>query len=306
MTALRPKLAAFAAVAMAAIVLAYGQERPERARGARRDRPAERARQRAPADVPQEARRRSPLQQSVPREGIPEAEIAVIPLKHADVREVIRVLVPMRPAFGQVIVCDFGDTDSVVVAADDKKAIEKVLHLVAELDKPPFSDRTRVCEAVRLKHIGAEEVCEYLQKLVPWREVRVQLAADEHANTVWVTGEQSQVAWVAEVARRIDENAADVGSPKVQAEPELEFYALAHARAELLAETLIQVGRAMNLDAVFVPDEPSSTLIVYATPGAQAQLRTIITALDVPPKHARKRPPSAQHKPPAPGQRGDK
>ncbi len=289
MAAFRRRLSALVVIAMAGSLLACGQERPGRGRGGQRVQPPERARAKPAAIAQVEARPASRREAFMPN-----APIVVIPVKHTSVWDLMTVLSTMRPALGRhVLLAVEGGTNSLVVADDDEKVLKKVRELVAQLDEPQEArgaPKAHVCEAVTLKHTYAPDVKDYLQELAPPRgRSPVRIVGDERANTVWIAGTEAEVAGLAELARQMDENAANAGLPGDEGEPELQFYTLAHAEAEALAETVTQIGRAMDLDAAVVADEASGTLIAYATPTAHAHLKTIIAKLDVPAKQARKR-----------------
>jgi len=271
---------------MAGSLLACGQEGPGRGRGGRQAQRPQRTREKPAAIAQVEAR-----PASRPEKFMPNAPIAVIPVKHTSVWELMNVLATMRPALGRhVLLAVEGGTNSLVVAAEDEKVLEKVRELAAQLDGPQAAHgapKASVCKAVTLKHTYAPEVENYLQELAPPRgRSPVRIVGDKRANTVWIAGTEAEVAGLAQLARQMDENAANAGLPGDEGEPELQFYTLAHAEAEALAETVTQIGRAMDLEAAVVADEASGTLIAYATPAAHAHLKTIIAKLDVPAKHA--------------------
>jgi len=274
---------------MAGSLLAWGQEGPGRGRGDRPAQRSERIREKPAAVAQVEARPASRREAFMPN-----APIVVIPVRHTSVWELMTVLSTMRPALGQgVLLAVEGGTNSLIVAAEDEKALEKVRVLVAQLDEPQEArgaPKAHVCKAVTLKHTYAPEVADHLQELAPPRgRSPVRIVGDERANTVWIAGTQAEVAGLAELARQMDENAANADLPGDEGEPELQFYTLTHAEAEALAETVTQIGHAMELDAAVVADEASGTLVAYATPAAHAHLKTIIAKLDVPAKQAHKR-----------------
>lgn len=296
MAAFQRRLSALIVIAMAGSLLACGQEGPGRGRGGRQAQRPERIREKPAAIAQVEAR-----PASRPEKSMPNAAIVVIPVKHTSVWELMTVLSTMRPALGRhVLLAVEGGTNSLVVAAEDGKVLEKVHELVAQLDGPQGArgaPKANVCKAVTLKHTYAPKVENYLQELAPPRgRSPVRIVGDERANTVWIAGTEAEVAGLAQLARQMDENAANAGLPGDEGEPELQFYTLAHAEAEALAETVTQIGRAMDLDAAVVADEASGTLIAYATPAAHAHLKTIIAKLDVPAKQARKRAPAPRRK----------
>jgi type II secretory pathway component GspD/PulD (secretin) len=285
MAAFRRRLSALAVIAMASAVLAQGQEGPGRGRSGRQAQRPERTREKPAAVAQVEAR---PV--SRPEEFMPNAPIAVIPVTHTSVWELMSVLSTMRPALGHhVLLAVEGNTNSLIVAGEDEKVLEKVRELVAQLDGPQAAHgapKANACKAVVLRHSYARDVENHLQRLAqPRGRSAARIVGDQRANTVWIAGTEAEVVELAELARQMDDNAANAGLPGDEGEPELQFYALAHAEAEALAETVGQIGRAMNLKAGVVADEASGTLIAFATPGAHTHLKTIIAKLDVPAKH---------------------
>jgi type II secretory pathway component GspD/PulD (secretin) len=281
---------------MAGSLLACGQEGPGRGRGGRQTQRPQRTREK-PATIAQVEARPA----SRPEKFMPNAPIAVIQVTHTNVWELMSVLSTMRPALGQhVLLAVEGGTNSLVVAAEDEKVLQKVRELVAQLDAPRAAHgapKASVCKAVTLKHTYAREVANHLQRLAtPQGRSPARIVDDERANTVWIAGTEAEVVGLAELARKMDENAAKAGLPGEEDEPGLQFYALAHAEATAMAQTLTQIGRAMDLEAAVVADEASRTLISYATPAAHAHLKTIIAKLDVPAKHPPKRAPAPRKK----------
>jgi type II secretory pathway component GspD/PulD (secretin) len=106
--------------------------------------------------------------------------------------------------------------------------------------------------------------------------------ADERANVVWLAGAPAEVASYAATAQQMDQmTVADGGDADA---PGLRFFALEHARAKPLADTINRMLSAMGIDAPVVADVQSNKLVVFASAGPHEQITTLITNLDVPGK----------------------
>jgi hypothetical protein len=334
MAAFRHRGIALALIAIASAAFVYAQQDPARKHAERRkQRPArerikaaegekskpgepEKARRfearQAPADKPvppESPARKPPARERHQRLALRDAEVALIQMEHANPFEVLNVLKSMLG--GERLGCHVLGGASLLIISDDETALQKVRNLVGKLDRPlqPARVKPAACVAVPLEHADADNVRRYLLELAPESLGKVRVVADDDANTVWVAGAAGSAEWLAELAERMDDNAAEVGARRDDGEPQLRFYSLTHADPVRLAQLVTHVTEAMGLELAVAPDPGSRTLVTYGTPDAHEYAQTIVDRLDQSGKPAvqeeavRKERPQ-QRRPPAERRRG--
>lgn len=320
MPAFRQRIPALLAIAIAATALAYAQQGPERGRGERARRPSARAHTRAPeqekAQPPERERSRAPQHQHARAPGgqqtgppaprkpalhMPDAEILLAELEHANPWEVMNVLMSMRAVMGARLTCHVLGGNMLLVASDEQATLERVRTLVQKLDRPARRrmHRPDICRHVALKHAEAVDVMRSLRELAPDSLGKARVVADEDANTVWVSGTEKSVAWLCDLAAEMDENMAIVGAREDCDARELRFYRLGHADAHNVSRVLVALAEALDQDVMVLPDPKSGTVLAYATPGQHAGIETVVDQLDVPLQAPHRQPRQTQR----PGER---
>ncbi|MBI5863018.1 MAG: hypothetical protein HZB38_00625 [Planctomycetes bacterium] len=207
-------------------------------------------------------------------------ETRVVALKKAQAAEVAHVLKSPMELYGLTRLAVDDRTNSLIVASDSADAVAGVIRLVEQLDQDAMPAAEDAIESVALSSTDAKDVAGALQRLV--RNVRVQIVAEEHGNSLWLSGQAVEVKKLVEVAKRMDAGAAR----RAEDHREVRYYKLNHARADLLAGTLARTAAMMSLDVPIVADSPSATIIAFAGPDDHARLAAIVERLDVAPRNA--------------------
>jgi hypothetical protein len=317
MPAFRQRILALLAIAIAAAAFVYAQQGPERGRGERARRPSAREHSRTSeqeqAQPPERERSRAPQRQHARAPGgeqpgppaprkpalqMPDAEILLAELEHANPWEVMNVLMSMRTVMGARLTCHVLGGDMLLVASDEQATLERVRSLVQKLDRPARRKMhtPEIYRHVALRHADAVGVMRSLRELAPDSLGKVRVVADEAANTVWVSGTEKSIAWLCDLAAEMDENMAVVGTREDCDARELRFYRLTHADAHYLSRLLVELAAALDQQATVLPDPKSGTLLAYATPAQHAGIKIVVDQLDVP-SQAPQRQPRQMQKP---------
>lgn len=214
-----------------------------------------------------------------------DAEIKVFPLKYAAASEISSTLQKILGGVIETRVIADARTNVLLVAVENAKDLARVEPLIQALDQPVSADDRTAggmeVQSVRLAHASARGVVNQLEKLLLNNRIaHVNIVADTSANAVWISGPGNEVARFNEVARAMDEQAAQPVSREKQGR-ELKFYSLKEADAGSLSSTLNRAAELLALDAEVVPDMQSGTILAIATPESHKRLEQIINTLDV-------------------------
>jgi len=210
----------------------------------------------------------------------------IIPLQHAAAEDLRKIMMPMVSKEGILIAYDPTDT---LILTDYFSNIQRLLRIVGELDVPMEDASINV---VRLDHAEAEDVAQYLAKIVqPVKKGGktsdpVKVVADKRLNAVIVLAQTQEMAQIIRLLDSLDH-------PTPEGEETIHVVHLDNADAEELSKVLTglagkggQTGKdpIISTDVKIVADKATNSLVISADPDEFETLQKVLKGLDQPRK----------------------
>ena len=215
-------------------------------------------------------------------EGLESQELVtrVIPVLNAPSEEMVKVLRPLIPQYGQIAALS---QPNVLIISDHASNINRLVEIVNRVD---VADSLEV-SIIDLKEAWVEDIVALLEQLAPEQigksakgPNRVSIVASERTNSLVIKGERYAVARVKQLVSQLDVPANRSGTIKV--------VRLAHSDATKMAEILNSLvkerksGESGGMVEVSVQaDEAINALVIRADPANMIDIMDIIDSLDV-------------------------
>ncbi len=215
-------------------------------------------------------------------EGLESQELLtrVIPVLNAPSEEMVKVLRPLIPQYGQIAALS---QPNVLIISDHASNINRLVEIVNRVD---VADSLEV-SIIDLKEAWVEDIVALLEQLAPEQigksakgPNRVSIVASERTNSLVIKGERYTVARVKQLVSQLDVPANRSGTIKV--------VRLAHSDATKMAEILNSLvkerksGESGGMVEVSVQaDEAINALVIRADPANMIDIMDIIDSLDV-------------------------
>ena len=215
-------------------------------------------------------------------EGLESQELVtrVIPVLNAPSDEMVKVLRPLIPQYGQIAALS---QPNVLIISDHASNINRLVEIVNRVD---VADSLEV-SIVDLKEAWVADIVALLEQLAPEQigksakgPNRVSIVASERTNSLVIKGERYTVARVKQLVSQLDVPANRSGTIKV--------VRLAHSDATKMAEILNSLvkerksGESGGMVEVSVQaDEAINALVIRADPANMIDIMDIIDSLDV-------------------------
>ena len=215
-------------------------------------------------------------------EGLESQELVtrVIPVLNAPSDEMVKVLRPLIPQYGQIAALS---QPNVLIISDHASNINRLVEIVNRVD---VADSLEV-SIIDLKEAWVEDIVALLEQLAPEQigksakgPNRVNIVASERTNSLVIKGERYTVARVKQLVSQLDVPANRSGTIKV--------VRLAHSDATKMAEILNSLvkerksGESGGMVEVSVQaDEAINALVIRADPANMIDIMDIIDSLDV-------------------------
>ena len=215
-------------------------------------------------------------------EGLESQELVtrVIPVLNAPSDEMVKVLRPLIPQYGQIAALS---QPNVLIISDHASNINRLVEIVNRVD---VADSLEV-SIIDLKEAWVEDIVTLLEQLAPEQigksakgPNRVSIVASERTNSLVIKGERYTVARVKQLVSQLDVPANRSGTIKV--------VRLAHSDATKMAEILNSLvkeqksGESGGMVEVSVQaDEAINALVIRADPANMIDIMDIIDSLDV-------------------------
>jgi general secretion pathway protein D len=212
-------------------------------------------------------------------EGLESQELVtrVIPVLNAPSDEMVKVLRPLIPQYGQIAALSQPNV------SDHASNINRLVEIVNRVD---VADSLEV-SIIDLKEAWVEDIVALLEQLAPEQigksakgPNRVSIVASERTNSLVIKGERYTVARVKQLVSQLDVPANRSGTIKV--------VRLAHSDATKMAEILNSLvkerksGESGGMVEVSVQaDEAINALVIRADPANMIDIMDIIDSLDV-------------------------
>ena len=223
----------------------------------------------------------------------------VIEVKHTSATELVPILRPMVPQYGHVAAVASANA---LIISDHAQNIRRIEKIIRRID----SAESEEVEVIHLQEAWVSDVVKLLENLSPAaaaskgkrqavkKSSRVKIVADERTNRLILRGEKSARARIRRLVKELDKPSTKSGTVQV-------IY-LQHADATKIAEIITgllarqsqptRVGKAGARGAsgqtsggeqssMVQADEALNALVVQAEPGQMAEIKSIITQLDV-------------------------
>jgi len=215
-------------------------------------------------------------------EGLESQELVtrVIPVLNAPSDEMVKVLRPLIPQYGQIAALS---QPNILIISDHASNINRLVEIVNRVD---VADSLEV-SIIDLKEAWVEDIVALLEQLAPEQigksakgPNRVSIVASERTNSLVIKGERYTVARVKQLVSQLDVPANRSGTIKV--------VRLAHSDATKMAEILNSLvkerksGESGGMVEVSVQaDEAINALVIRADPANMIDIMDIIDSLDV-------------------------
>ena len=215
-------------------------------------------------------------------EGLESQELVtrVIPVLNAPSDEMVKVLRPLIPQYGQIAALN---QPNVLIISDHASNINRLVEIVNRVD---VADSLEV-SIIDLKEAWVEDIVALLEQLAPEQigksakgPNRVSIVASERTNSLVIKGERYTVARVKQLVSQLDVPANRSGTIKV--------VRLAHSDATKMAEILNSLvkerksgERGGMVEVSVQADEAINALVIRADPANMIDIMDIIDSLDV-------------------------
>ena len=215
-------------------------------------------------------------------EGLESQELVtrVIPVLNAPSEEMVKVLRPLIPQYGQIAALS---QPNVLIISDHASNINRLVEIVNRVD---VADSLEV-SIVDLKEAWVEDIVALLEQLAPEQigksakgPNRVSIVASERTNSLVIKGERYTVARVKQLVSQLDVPANRSGTIKV--------VRLAHSDAAKMAEILNSLVKERKsgenggmVEVSVQADEAINALVIRADPANMIDIMDIIDSLDV-------------------------
>lgn len=230
--------------------------------------------------------------------------ISIIKIKNVSAQQLLALLRPLVPASAQFQV---HSGTNILLIADYKANVEKIVRLVEQIDKAGTID----VEFIALKHANAKEVVELISSLAPkimGAEAKdapaqaINFAADERSNSILMSGDTVLRSQMKKLIEKLDQPVAGEGNTQV-------IY-LNYADAEDMAQILTGVSQSVvsgsktkgstpggaagksdvekspitshsNGELSIVASASNNALVITAPPTVLSTIKIVIEKLDV-------------------------
>jgi len=223
----------------------------------------------------------------------------VIDVKHTSATELVPILRPMVPQYGHVAAVASANA---LIISDHGQNIHRIEKIIRRID----SAESEEVEVILLKEAWVTDVVTLLENLSPAassakgnkrtvnKSSRVRIVADERSNRLILKGEKSARARIRKLVKELDKPSTKSGTIQV-------IY-LQHADAVKIAEIITGLltqrsqpvrtvkagartssGKASTgaQSSMIQADESLNALVVQAEPGQMAEIKNIVSQLDV-------------------------
>jgi general secretion pathway protein D len=204
----------------------------------------------------------------------------VAPVTNIPSEEIVKVLRPLIPQYGQIAALS---EPNVVIISDHADNINRLVEIINRVD---VADSLEV-SVVDLKEAWVEDIITLLEQLAPEQigksakgPNRVSIVASERTNSLVIKGERYTVARVKQLVAQLDVPANRSGTIKV--------VRLAHSDATKMAEILNSLVKerksgdnAGMVEVSVQADEAINALVIRADPANMIDIMDIIDSLDV-------------------------
>ncbi|MBY0544603.1 MAG: type II secretion system secretin GspD [Gammaproteobacteria bacterium] len=212
-----------------------------------------------------------------------EMVVRVIPIRNVSASKLVPILRPLIPDTGGISAYFPANTLIITSSADN------ISHLISVIQSLDQADTTHI-EVIPLQNATASDVVSILTSMEPDSsdESHVTLAADEHTNSILISGDAQGRTKMRQLIARLDM------PPPPGFEGNTRVFYLHYLKAAKIAPVLSKVAQSDSANAGSAKDgttshiniqaEPTTnSLIVTAPPAIMRNLQTVISQLDIRP-----------------------
>lgn len=224
-----------------------------------------------------------PLVEKQNQSGQEDVVVRILKVKNVSATQLVNLLRPLVPQVGHLAA--YPATNALIIA-DRANNIDKVIEIVARLDKVGVVD----IELLPLEFASAKEVLSVINTLLPKAQGKgaegasgLQLAVDERSNSILLTGDPATRQQIRKLVKRLDQPLSGEGNTQV--------FHLNYANAKDLVEVLESVSGSVqknekdqstaNIEVSIKANEALNALIVTAPPSVLNTMKGVIAKLDV-------------------------
>ena len=222
--------------------------------------------------------KQTPGQQGALSELAPEELVTrVIAAQNVDSAELVKILRPLIPQYGQLAAVA---EPNIVIINDHADNIQRLIAIIEQID---VADEDEIV-MVDLEHAWVGTVVAMLERVAPDQigqgavgPQKINLVANERNNTLVVRGKSRPVAEVLKIIAKLDQPATNAGSTRV-------FYLSygdAPAIAEILSSIVSESGEEGKQETQIQADESLNAIVVRAERSQIADIEEILKKLDV-------------------------
>lgn len=205
----------------------------------------------------------------------------VIPAKNTPSVELVKILRPLIPQYGHIAGLD---QPNAIIISDHASNINRLAEIVERIDIVEDTT-TRIVE---LKEAWVEDIVALLEQLAP--DVigksakgpnKITIVASERTNSLVLKGEPATLEKVVQLISDLDTPANRAGTIQVVRLAHSDATDLADILKNLISETESDNQSGQNVKTSIQADAGLNALVIRADPTNMAELKNIITKLDV-------------------------
>ena len=205
----------------------------------------------------------------------------VIGAKNTPSVELVKILRPLIPQYGHIAGLD---QPNAIIISDHASNINRLAEIVSRIDVVEEST-TRIVE---LQEAWVEDMVALLEQLAPdvigkgaKSPNRITIVASERTNSLVLKGEPLTLEKVVQLIEELDTPANRAGTIQVVRLANSDATELADILKNLVAETDAEQNTGQNVKTSIQADASLNALVIRANPTTMAELKNIITKLDV-------------------------
>tara|TARA_R110002072_G_scaffold51389_1_gene137861 strand:+ start:49619 stop:51493 length:1875 start_codon:yes stop_codon:yes gene_type:complete len=205
----------------------------------------------------------------------------VIPAKNTPSVELVKILRPLIPQYGHIAGLD---QPNAIIISDHASNINRLVEIVERIDVVEETT-TRIVE---LKEAWVEDMVSLLEQLAPdligkgaKGPNKITIVASERTNSLVIKGEPATLEKVVQLIKELDTPANRAGTIQVVRLAHSDATDLAEILKNLVSETESENKTGQNVKTSIQADAALNALVIRADPTSMAELKNIITKLDV-------------------------
>ncbi|MBV1877258.1 MAG: type II secretion system secretin GspD [Pseudomonadales bacterium] len=205
----------------------------------------------------------------------------VIPVRNTPSVDLVKILRPLIPQYGHIA----GLTEpNALIISDHAANISRLTRVIERID---IADKNTEL-IIQLKEAWVEDIVALLEKLAPAQigkgakgPNKITVVASERTNSLIIKGAQDTLAKVAELVASLDVPSNRAGAIQVVRLAHSDATELADILKNLVSDSESDGKNGQDVKTSIQADPALNALVIRANPGTMAELKDIISQLDI-------------------------